>query len=175
MFKRVTGFFFIFCCSFPALASELGPCFDNQSACIQGCIASGEMSCVEHCGADAQMCLEKESQAASGKAGETVTSKRSSGLEGCWRSEAKMTTWCFTGNTSVITTDEYAGSGKRITELKIVSMSDASMTYYITRAAMTGSSAYDHVVNKGPYDQAYTYSNTKIPSFYAAGDQYIRQ
>jgi hypothetical protein len=98
-------------------------------------------------------------------------------LEGCWRAEEKLTTWCFTGNTSVITTDSNYGSsgGKQITELDRLTISGSSMNYYIVRAKMTGPGAYDHTVNKGPYNQPFTYSPTTPPAFFAAGDRYIKQ
>lgn len=180
MFRRLVGFIAICLCSFPVLAAKPDPCLDKHAACNKVCIAKGDMTCIERCGSEAEMCLERESQATStGTGGASVSNSSTNSntnLQGCWRSEAKLTTWCFTGTTSVITTDSYAASGgKRITGLDRVALSGSSMTYYIVRAAMTGPGAYDNSVNKGPYTQAYTYSNTRTPSFYAAGDQYVKQ
>lgn len=183
MFRRLVGFIVICLCSFPVLAKSDMACLDNQTACSQPCIAKGDMACLERCLSEGKMCLEKESQATNKVTGGATASNRntsssngSTNLQGCWRSEAKLTTWCFTGTTSVITTDSYAASGgKRITGLDRVTLSGSSMTYYIIRAAMTGPGAYDNSVNKGPYTQAYTYSNTRTPSFFAAGDEYVKQ
>lgn len=179
--SALAGFMVIGLYSSPALAGKLGPCLDNQAACNKVCIAKGDMACLERCGSEAEMCLERESQTSSTGNAENSASSRSTNndknLQGCWRSAAKLTTWCFTGTTSEITTEAYAGSadGKRITGLNRVTLSGSSMTYYIVRAAMTGPGAYDSAVNKGPYTQAYTYSKTTPPSFYAAGDKYVKQ
>lgn len=155
-------------------------CIDKQNACMQICLQKSDMSCIERCGVDAQKCLEAESDAKNPQAaqsGSRSSGNSSTNLEGCWRSDSKLTTWCFNGSTSTITTDSYAGrsDGQRITELAEVTTSGSSMTYYIVRAKQTGSGGYDRAVRKGPYTQPYTYSDTRTPSFYAAGDQYVKQ
>jgi hypothetical protein len=59
--------------------------------------------------------------------------------------------------------------------LNRVSLSGTSMTYYIVRAIQTGPDPDDRPANKRPYTQAHTYSDTRTPSFFAAGDQYEKQ
>ena len=159
MLMKLIGFMFALMGSFSVSAASLGPCFDNQDACNKVCIEKGDMACLEQCGSEGQMCLERESQAKSNTAGVAPTASSgtnsSTNLQGCWRSQEKLTTWCFTGTTSEITTDSYVASGgKRITGLNRVSLSGTSMTYYIVRAAMTGPGAYDNSVNKGSSSKA---------------------
>lgn len=180
MLKRFAAIIVIFMCSFPALAAKSDACLDEQASCNQGCIAKGDLTCVEQCGVTAQKCVEAESAAENPQQADSETPKSdnsATNLQGCWRSEAKLTTWCFNGARSTITTDSYAGTsdGQRITELDQVNLSGSSMTYYIVRAKQTGEGGYDHAVRKGPYTQPYTYSDTRTPSFYAAGDQYVKQ
>jgi hypothetical protein len=181
MVKQLIGLFILCFCSFSVWAGKTDMvCLDKQTACMQPCIAKGDMACAERCAAEGQKCLDDESAAQypeSAKSQSAKSGNSNTNLQGCWRAASKMTTWCFNGTTSTITTDSYAGAagGKRITELDRVSLSGSSMTYYIVRAIQTGPDAYDRPANKGPYTQAYTYSDTRTPSFFAAGDQYEKQ
>lgn len=181
MLIRLLGFLVLCSCSFSVLAGKSDMvCLDKQTACMQPCIANGDMACAERCGAAGAKCLDDESAAKNPQTSRSQSAgsgNSSTNLQGCWRAASKLTTWCFNGTKSTITTDSYSGAagGKRITELDRVNLSGSSMTYYIVRAIQTGPDAYDKPANKGPYTQTYTYSDTRTPSFFAAGDQYQKQ
>jgi len=162
-----------------ALAANDLACLDQMKPCMDACIAKGDMTCFERCSSDSMVCLEREKQAKNPTQVPTTSSSNNSStnLEGCWRSNEKLTTWCFSGSTAVITTDSYAGGAvsQRITHLDRLTLDGTAMSYYIVRAKMTGQDGYDNAVNKGPYNQPYTYSQTNPPAFYAAGDRYVKQ
>jgi hypothetical protein len=99
-------------------------------------------------------------------------------LEGCWRSSALVTTWCFTGTTGLITTDSTNGvPGQQITGLVQMTFTSTSMTYYINRAAATANGVYlyDNAINPptGPNVQPYILDSTGT-SFTAGNGTYTK-
>jgi len=116
--------------------------------------------------------------------GSSGGSNSSTNLDGCWRSDATLTTWCFHGTSATFTTDSIQGiaiGGQQITEMANLSITGSSMSYILVRAAVVGGSMGGNYDNSYPggfkngkiYTQPYTY-NAAGPSFMAAGDTFVR-
>mgnify|MGYP006291261475 CR=1 FL=1 len=123
--------------------------------------------------------LNKMTQNYKGTATASRVSSGSSGgcssLEGTWTSTDGYHEWNFSGTTAVLTTKSSDTPGaKQITYVNYTD-SGSKITYYITRAKMTGSggSDYDNTVDppKGPYTEAYTLDSCK---FTIGGKTYTR-
>lgn len=98
----------------------------------------------------------------SGNGGDTQCST----LSGLWVSEDTYHTWEIATRTIVIKTRSSNIAGAtQITYLNYTKQ-DSTITYYITRAAVTGAGAndYDSPVDppKGPYNESFTLNNCKL-------------
>lgn len=98
----------------------------------------------------------------------------SCGLQGTWTSLDEYHRWEFSSSRAVLTTKSSDTPGAlQITHIDYED-SGSSITYYITRAKMTGGDGsvyYDEIVHKGPHTEAYSISNCELR---LGGDTYSR-
>lgn len=99
-----------------------------------------------------------------------------SSLAGTWYSAAVKTSYTFNGTgysgTGTVRTRSNDGGSCQITDINYsVNTSAGTVTYTITRAAMTGNSAYNYDsavsgfpagTNRGPFTERYTASNNSV-------------
>ena len=103
-------------------------------------------------------------------------SSSSNPLSGTWYASSIMTSWTFDGTgstgTGTLRTRSYDGGSCQITDISYsVNAGSDTVTYTITRAAMTGNSGYNYDsatsgfpagTNRGPFTESYSVSGSSL-------------